>query len=53
MVSHTIGIFVDKLSNMEPFGYSAKTFYSELISIIKQATQEYCNMKIILKLECV
>ena len=42
------GVFlygVDKLSNMEPFRYNAKTLYSELISIIKQSTQEYYNMR--------
>ena len=39
---------VDKLSNMEPFSYSTKTLYSELISIMKQSTQEYYNMRNIL-----
>lgn len=43
---------VDKLSNMEPFSYSTKTLYSELISIMKQSTQEYYNMRITLGLEC-
>ena len=44
--------FVDKLSNMEPFNDSSKTLYSELISIMKQSTQEYYNMRITLGLEC-
>ena len=43
---------VDKLPNMEPFSYSTKTLYSELISIMKQSTQEYYNMRITLGLEC-
>ena len=43
---------VDKLPNMEPFSYSTKILYSELISIMKQSTQEYYNMRMILDLEC-
>ena len=37
---------------MEPFNDSSKTLYRELISIIKQATQEYYNMRMILNLKC-
>ena len=43
---------VDKLPKMEPFSYSTKILYSELISIMKQSTQEYYNMRMILDLEC-
>ena len=43
---------VDKLPNMEPFSYSTKTLYSELISIMKQSTQEYYNMRSVLGLKC-
>ena len=43
---------VDKLPNMEPFSYSTKTLYSELISIMKQSTQEYYNMRNLLGFKC-
>lgn len=42
---------VDKVPNMEPFRDNSKTFYSELISIIKQSTIEYYNMRNILGLK--
>ena len=42
---------VDKLPNMEPFSYSSKILYSELISIMKQSTQEYYNMRSVLGLK--
>ena len=41
----TLFLIVDKLPNMEPFSYSTKILYSELISIMKQSTQEYYNMR--------
>ena len=43
---------VVKLPNMEPFSYSTKTLYSELISIMKQSTQEYYNMRNLLGFKC-
>ena len=49
------GVFlygVEKLSNMELFRYSAKTLYRELISHMKQSTQEYYNMRSVLGLKC-
>ena len=45
-------LIVDKLPNMEPFSYSTKTLYSELISIMKQSTQEYYNMRNLLGFKC-
>ena len=37
---------------MEPFNDSSKTLYSELISIMKQLTQEYYNMENLLGYKC-
>ena len=48
----TLFLIVDKLPNMEPFSYSTKTLYSELISIMKQSTQEYYNMRNFLGFKC-
>lgn len=53
LVLVTLFLIVDKLPNMEPFGYSTKTLYSELISITKQSNQEYYNMRNILGLDSV
>lgn len=43
---------VYKLPNMEPFSYSTKILYSELISVMKQSTQEYYNMRNLLGFKC-
>ena len=48
----TLFLIVDKLPNMEPFSYSTKTLYSELISVMKQSTQEYYNIRSVLGLKC-
>lgn len=49
----TLFLIVYKISSMKPFSYSIKALYSKLISIMKQPTQEYYNMRIILGLDSV